>query len=157
VALAGTAVIALPSVRARLGWIVADGPSYPVGTTLDIAPSVFASAPHTVIFFSSVNCGACDRSRHVFSEIVEDVRGTSGLDVRLVHPETFPEDQRAFATTIGLRDGEVAVTAFDTLRLRHIPTTVVVDRRGAVLYAHEGVLSEADRVDIQNSGRSSDR
>jgi hypothetical protein len=58
------------------------------------------------------------------------------------------ESELAFARGLGLVDGQVAPVDLRTLRLRRVPTIVLVDRHGAIHYALEGAVPASDQEDV---------
>jgi hypothetical protein len=57
-------------------------------------------------------------------------------------------DERKYLHDIGLTDSHLAALDFRTLRLQRVPTTVLVDRSGQVLYSLEGEPSASDRMEL---------
>lgn len=150
VALACAATVALtiaaaahPTIRARLGLVPVRVPAYRAGERIDAPPRVYTSSPLTVLLFIRGNCPTCQRSQPVFKSLADRLAATPARMV-LVTDTRRPEDA-AYASAIGIDSSGVAPLDFSALRLKSVPTLVLVDREGRVLYALEGVPSDRER------------
>jgi hypothetical protein len=56
--------------------------------------------------------------------------------------------EREYLRDVGLPEDRLAAVDFRALRLRRIPTTVLVDRDGRVLYSQEGEPSALDAAEL---------
>jgi hypothetical protein len=152
IALSATAVVgAWPSVRTRLGWDPPAEHAYVVGGTIDVAPEIFNGTDRTVVVFASGFCGACLRSRPALAELVSGFRAASSTPVRmvLITPTMLRVDQDAYAKAIGADADDYLPLDTSSLRIKLVPTVVVVDRTGRILFVREGVVAAADRDAIR--------
>ena len=139
VVLLGTAAaLARPGLGARLGWAKPGAASYAVGTYVDLEPA-FYQGKTTVVLFSRANCEACRRSKATLAAIVADVAKRSDVQVTFVTPTTSDQEETDFARDIGVPPSRHLAIDLSTLRLKHVPALVLVDERGTVILAHDGV------------------
>jgi hypothetical protein len=115
-------------------------PAYRTGDTIDAPAEWFAGSPRTLILFAQASCGACQRAEPFLRALVD------GLDDRtaivMASPGIEREYDRQFGRAIGLDDDAVCVVP-KGMRAKVTPTLVVVNERGQVLGAWEGVGPEA--------------
>ena len=79
--------------------------------------------------------------------IAADLAGHGSARVIMITPAAADEEL-AFAREIGLAPSQVVHAGPGTLRLKRIPAFVVVDNRGTLLFAREGLLTESDRREL---------
>jgi hypothetical protein len=141
--------LALPSIRTRLGFVQARGLSYPLGGQIDLPAGVYARTSRTLVIFARTSCVACQHAKPVFTEIAAALSKYHDVRVVMVTGEQLAADETKFAAEMGLDASALIRMDLDPLRLRVVPTTVLVDARGAVLYSTEGgELSDDDRAAI---------
>lgn len=130
-------VVAWPRVTHALG-IKPKPPvaAYTAGAPVDVPADWYDARPHTLILFARASCGACDNAKPFLGQLVAffDRRATL---VAAGGPETRDEDA-AFARSLGVQDTNVK-TAPRFLRVRATPTLLLVNQRGEILAAWEGV------------------
>jgi hypothetical protein len=143
------AVIVWPRVEASLGITPdAEPAAYAVGQTIDVPADWYQAKPYTLVLFARATCGACQQAQPFLQQLVADVR-TKG-DVIVGSPGLEPDADRAYARQLGLDDAHVrAVPA--GLRVRATPTLVLVNQRGRILGAWEGVGPAEQQIAIQKS------
>lgn len=141
---ATAALVARPDLRARLG--LASEP-YAVNQVVDVPVAIYDSSSYTLMIFARSTCEVCQRSSAFLRRLAGESAG-AGADVRLITSAPVAEGELAFARTLGLPDGQVAPVDLKTLRLRRVPTIVLVDRRGAIHYAREGAVPASDQEDV---------
>jgi len=145
VLVAATAVaIARPDLREKLG--LAPGP-YAAGQQIDVPASVYGGSRETLIVFARSTCSVCQRSvpyfRRIFDEAARD-----GIPVRLLSSAPLDPAELDFARGLGLRDEDVVPVDHKTLRLRRVPTIVLVDQRGEIHYAREGAVPAGEQGEL---------
>lgn len=132
-------VAAFPGLRARLGLVVIETPSYAVGDQIDVPASMYDVRPLTVLLFARSTCGTCESAAPTFSAMLAPVHLNQQGAIRLISTGANQVDELAYARRIGLDDADMQTLDVKGLRLRLVPTLLVVDRRGVVRYASEGV------------------
>jgi len=149
--LAGTGVVGwTPALAKKLGWSPAATASYVRGEIIDVPRAVFERDEHTLVVFASSTCGACVRSRGAFRAVASDLRG-SATRLVLLTPASMRSCQQAFAGARGLEANEHLAIDLSKLRVRSLPTVVLVDRTGRVLYAKEGLIDSEGQAAIQQA------
>lgn len=136
--------IAMPSVRASLGFAPApEVPSYAAGQSVDFPASLFNQAPHTLAIFFRSDCGACARMKPFFARLAarDDV---AAVRVVAVTSDRNRADALTFVKQIGLGQSSLVTMDLTNLRLRRVPTVVLMDRSGAIQAAVEGIPSSQD-------------
>jgi hypothetical protein len=143
------AVVVWPRIERAVGIEPQAAPAaYRAGQTIDVPVDWYQSSPYTLVVFARASCGACQQAQPFLQQLVADVstRGT----VVLASPGLEIEHDRNYARQIGLRD-EQTRHAPAGLRVRATPTLVLVNRRGQILGAWEGVGPADQQSAIQKS------
>ena len=140
--------LALPAIRARLGFVPARTLSYPVGGQIDLPAGIYTQAAKTFVIFARTSCVACQHAKPVLTEMIATLSKYDDVRVVMVTGERLAADETKFAAALGLSAGAVIRMDLDPLRLRVVPTTVLVDSHGAVLYSTEGEVSADDRAAV---------
>jgi hypothetical protein len=137
-AVAATAsYIAFPSVANATGAQPAPRPvAYAVGDPIDVPAGWYEGATRTLIVFARASCAACDSAKPFLTELVADA-SKAGRAV-MAHPPGEDAADRAYARDLGVADADIRVVT-PGLRVRATPTLVLVDARGTILQAWEGV------------------
>ena len=141
------AALAFPALRARLGLNPATPPGYKVGDRIDLPSDLYNASSLTLFVFVRGNCPSCERSRPMFKDIADQVRGTSARMV-IVVSRVRAEHDSEYASAVGLPPSAVAAVDFDTIQLRAVPTMVLVNRSGAVRYALQGAPTDGQRDEL---------
>lgn len=149
-------VLALPGWRRALGFPVLDKPAYAAGERVDVPARVYDSTPFTVLVFTRSSCGACDRARPVVGGLVAALRDRPSVRLTMIVDENTQAVEQQYLRDVGLAEDRLAAADFRTLRLRRVPTTLLVDREGRVLHAHEGELSALDAAELLRMATSVD-
>jgi hypothetical protein len=144
VVVATAALVARPDLRSRLG--LAPEP-YAVNQVVDVPSTIYDSSSYTLLIFARSTCDVCQRSAKFLSRLADQAAG-AGAEVRLVSGAPVVESELAFARALGLSDAQVAPVDLKTVRVRRVPTIVLVDRRGEIHYAREGAVSASDQEDV---------
>jgi len=134
----------MPSVRASLGFSPPPpAPSYVAGQSSDFPASLFQQAPHTLAIFFRSDCGACARIKPF---LVRLAARDDGAAVRVVAVTGAGNraDALAFAKQIGLGESGLVMMDLGSLRLRRVPTVVLMDRSGVIQAALEGIPSSQE-------------
>jgi thiol-disulfide isomerase/thioredoxin len=144
-ALTVTAVaIAMPSVRASLGFAPPlPAPSYVAGQPADFPASLFQQAPYTLAIFFRSDCGACARIKPFLARLTARDDGAA-VRVVAVTGAGHRADALAFAKQIGLGESSLVMMDLGNLRLRRVPTVVLMDRSGVIQAALEGIPSSQE-------------
>jgi hypothetical protein len=140
--------LALPSVRAKLGFPAARPVSYPIGDRIDVPASLYESAGQTLFVFARSSCTACQRSKPALTEIVAQIRRTPAARILVVTSDMHRASEVAYANDLGLDDAQVIGLNLDGLRLRVVPTLVLVDQRGRIHYTSEGMISPGQEEEL---------
>lgn len=148
---------AAPLIARRLGWATPakPAPSYVAGDLIDVPASVYNTTGKTLIVFSASNCGACQRAVPLFAEITAQIRRMKNTKVAMVTRDlSGAEDEYTVGRQMGIDRGDVHPMNLSSLRLKQIPTTLVVDQSGRILLAAEGIPSDEVRAAILSSAVS---
>jgi hypothetical protein len=146
---AGTlAVLAWPRVSGALGaGPAAPEPAYRAGAAIDTPREWYQGAPYTLLLFARASCGACQTAQPFFKRLVDDIGAT--IRIVLVTSAGEADQDAVYARDLGLAASAIR-TAVPGLGVRVTPTLVLVDRRGTILDAWEGVgPAEAQRAIAQ--------
>jgi len=113
----------------------------------------------TLLFVFTTRCPTCRRIMETWNQLFADLAG-SGVDIIGLSPDHV-RSINLFQTDVfmSFRAFSLALdsTFFTKHKLRSVPQTVLVDTSGVVLGVWVGLLSDADRAEIQkvvNKSRS---
>ncbi len=140
--------VAVPQWRGALGIGPSGGSSYAVGEQIDVPSRVYDSTPLTLLFFTRSSCSACQAARPAFADLVAEARRRPTVGVAMVIDDGTQADERQYLQALGLEDRHVVAIQLKSLRLQRVPMTVLVDRRGIILYSREGPPSRLDHQEI---------
>lgn len=149
-------VLALPGWRRALGFPALDKPAYAAGERIDVPARIYGSTPFTVLIFTRSSCAACERARPVVADLVTALRDRASVRLTMIVDENTQAAERQYLRDVGLAEDGLAAADFRTLRLRRVPTTVLVDRDGRVLHAREGELLASDAAELLRIATSVD-
>jgi thioredoxin-related protein len=142
-----TVALAVPGVRTALGFERARGTGYAVGQRVDLVPPGSESRRHTLLIFARHDCGACQQSKSAFADLVRDLR-EQGVDTVIVTNQHQRPSQVAYGQELGVREERVLSLDLSTLKVQLVPSIVLVDRAGTVVYARAGALAHDDRAAV---------
>jgi thioredoxin-related protein len=131
-----------PAVRTRLGWTAVERTAYSVGDAIDIPADLRDRTARTLVVFASGTCGACLRSTSALTRLSSELRGSSTTFL-LVTPTKMKADQEIFVAAVGLAKTEYVSLDLSALKVRSVPTVVLVDESGRVLFSREGYVDDA--------------
>jgi hypothetical protein len=131
----------LPAIKAGLGWSSADRAVYVPGDSIDVPRDFYSNNAQTLLVFAPGTCGACLRSASSFGKLAEELRGSNTHFV-LITPAIRRVDQQTLVSAASLQASESMALDLTTLRLKNVPTVVLVNRAGRILYSREGYLDE---------------
>jgi thiol-disulfide isomerase/thioredoxin len=147
----GTVVVALAvvSMTAIAGWWrlrAAPAASYAVGDKIDLPPDAYSNAEKTLILFVRESCAVCQAEAPRLAELVRRVglNSTSVASV-VVTGSARVDDEREFAARF--RGAGHRHLPFEDLRVKTVPTVVLVDRHGTILFAQEGRFSTLEMTE----------
>jgi len=156
VALVAVTVLALasPSVRTRLGFRSGRPASYLTGQQVDLPAPVWETSPVTLLIFARSTCSACQRAQSAFTTLVARLAAMPEARVLVVANSRGAHDEAGYARNLGLDDGHLVTVDYGGLRLGVVPTLILVDRRGVVRFASEGVPSTEQLNDLVAAARA---
>ena len=131
-------VVAWPRLTHTLGVrpTVAREPAYRTGQMIDVPAEWYRSSPYTVVLFARASCGACQQAQPFFKQLVTGLKGRAA--VVLAGSDAEQDDDATFARALGLKAPSIQI-APDGLKVRATPTLVLINQRGEILGAWEGV------------------
>jgi hypothetical protein len=141
-------LLAVPEWRRALGMAAPEGPAYAVSGRIDVPTAVYDSAPLTLLLFTRTGCGACQTAKPALISLISALRGREDVRVMMLVSEGTEAEERPYLHELGLGDDRLAGVNFAALRVQHVPTTVLVDRRGEVRYSLEGAPSVLDQGEL---------
>jgi hypothetical protein len=154
---AGSAlVMAVPALRQRWSQSPSTSAAYKVGERIDLPPTIHESSPWTVLLFTRAGCGACQTAKPAFASMIDGLRDKSSVRALMVVREGSEAEERDYLRAIGLGDDRLIGVDFRNLRLRRVPTMLLVDRRGEVRYSVEGAPTLLDQAEMIRLTRSLD-
>jgi len=136
---AGSAlVMAVPALRDRWGQSPPGNAGYRVGERIDLPATTHESFPLTLLLFTRTGCGACQAAKPALASLVAGLRDRPSIRTLMIVREGSEPEEREYIRAIGLDEDRLVGVDFRNLRLRRVPTMVLVDRDGKVRYSLEG-------------------
>lgn len=133
VLLLGTvAVLAWPRVSKALGLGPKREAAYKAGDVVDAPRDWYDGASPTLIIFARADCGACINAKPFFKTLVSRIQATGRARVVLggISAEGLPDT--GYAKAIGLDAGMARTAKPKQLRLKSVPTLVLVSADGRI-------------------------
>lgn len=153
VVVATAVAVLVPSIRDRV--IAPDEPpSYSVGDTIGLAPSLYDANARTLVLFARSTCAFCQQARPIFVEAISLAGQQPDLAVVLVTAGGNRDDEVAFGRDVGLSEAQVRLVPGSELALRTVPSVALVDREGRVLFFQETLASAAAQQGVLRAIRS---
>lgn len=138
-------VLARPDLRDAVG--LGPASAYAVRGRIDAPPEVYRTSPYTLVVFARSTCAVCRSAVPFLTTLVREA-AADGVAVRLVSSAPVAPDERAFAETWGLDPAAIVGVDLRSMRVRHVPTIVLVDREGEIHYAREGAIPAAAQDEL---------
>jgi thiol-disulfide isomerase/thioredoxin len=139
------AALAEPAVRAQFGFGPARATSYEVRQRIDLPASAYAAAPRTLVLFARGNCAACRKAAPFFKMLASELAGRGGLQMRVVMDAASDADRTeaiAYVASLGLDRTALVAVDLEATRIKRVPTLVLVDRDGTVLFDWESPMPQ---------------
>jgi hypothetical protein len=137
VVLATAAVVLSPRLQAALGFSGEPLQAYRVGDQIDVPVAAYGNAPETLLLFVRASCAACQNAMPVLSRLVVALQSTR-TDVRVLTPSVDRNRQIQYAGSLGLDESHILQGELRRMRVRVVPTAVLVDQEGRILHVAEG-------------------
>jgi hypothetical protein len=138
--------VAWPRVASALGVTPPKAAAaYAAGQMADVPVEWYQHDAYTLVIFARASCGACEKAQPFLAGLVRHVQGRAGV-VMAGPASTHDEDVR-FANSLGIGDARTHVVP-STARVRATPTLVLLNQRGLVVEAWEGVGSAEHQGEI---------
>jgi thiol-disulfide isomerase/thioredoxin len=113
-----------------------------------VPATVYESSPYTVVLFARSSCGACKSAKPLFKKLVANIERRSSARVVMIAPMANRQDEVTYAKELGLDETQLLQLDLKDLRLRRVPTVVLLDQRGIVRYTREGAPLAADQEEF---------
>lgn len=111
-------------------------PAYAVGETVDVPAAWYSGADTTLILFARASCGACETAKPFLTKLV-GVMNTRGA-AYMAHPPTTTVEDTQFGTSLGVKTERI-VSVPAGVKVQATPTVLIVNRKGKIVGAWEGV------------------
>ena len=109
--------------------------SYEPGRAIDVPADLFSGAERTLLVFVRESCAVCQAEAPNIARVASSLKAQAVPTVVLTGSSEAKAEQ-LFAGQFGnVRHEHLA---FSTLRVKTVPTLVLVDRQGTVLFSQEG-------------------
>jgi hypothetical protein len=130
------ALILSPRLQVLVG-LARSVEAYRVGDRVDVPSDAYERARYTVILFGRASCAACQRAAPALGRLFA-VLVQSEVGVRVVAPKASSNEQLSYVRSLGLEDADFLPAEMRTLRVRSVPTALLVDREGLIREVAEG-------------------
>lgn len=131
------------AVLASYGRAPASPAGYAVGETVDLPEAVYTEDDATLVLIARSACGASQAGKPFFAEMIAKATRLAGIGAVMVSGRTAQEDERRFAKAVGLADSALVRIDLTALRVKEVPTMLLVDRTGRILHLQSGLPDEA--------------
>jgi thioredoxin-related protein len=133
-----------------LGWTG----TYAVGQRID-TPDIYSGSRFTIILFARSSCGACQAAKPQLRAIANLASTYLGVQMIVVPASDWSPEEGAYIHDLGLREEAVRHLSVSELKVRMVPTLVVVDQRGRIQLVQEGAPTSKEEIAIRNLVRGS--
>jgi hypothetical protein len=137
-------VLARPGLRDAVG--LGPAAAYAAHSRIDVPPEAYQASPYTVVIFARSTCAVCRSAVPFLTTLVREA-AAHGVAARLISGTPDARDEVAFAETFGLGGGAIVGADFRSLRVKRVPTIVLVDRDGVIHSAREGAIPAAAQAE----------
>lgn len=120
-------------------------PAYQAGETIDTPAAWHSGSAFTLVVFAQASCGACQRAEPYLHGLVAHLDGRAA--VVMASPGNDHEWDLQYGRAIGLSAEAIQLVPGRT-RVKATPTLVVVNQRGEILGAWEGVGPEEGHAEL---------
>ena len=142
-----------PRLASWLG-VRPDAIAYDIGGPIDLPPRFFAASDVTALLFVRANCAVCQETKAMYADVVRAVKATPGARVLAVIGVPVRPEDAAYASELGLGATEQMPVDLASLRLRRVPTLIIVNRDGLIIRSWEGAPAMSERHDFARTVRS---
>jgi hypothetical protein len=131
--------LAWPRVSNALGLKSKPEPAYKAGDVVDVPREWYSGASHTLIILARADCGACVNAKPFFKSLVSRVQAAGNARVVLGGVSAEQRPDVAYAKAIGLDAGMARTTKPKQLRLKSVPTLLLVSVDGRITGAWDSL------------------
>ena len=135
------ALVVFPDLRTVFGVGAPRAHGYAVGDRIDLPDTSFSGVDSTMAIFVRGSCAACGSAAPLFRRLVAETRD-QGARILFVIGSSAVQRDREFIQQLGAE--HVLELDFGRLRLKSVPTIVVVDREGIIRFVTSGVVAPED-------------
>ncbi|MCC7043405.1 MAG: hypothetical protein IT183_06060 [Acidobacteria bacterium] len=130
----------------RQSLLRADGRTgYHVGERTDV-PAEWLGTGGTLLVFLRSDCAASQANAGLLAGIQSDI--PSNISVVAVVPARSGDEEIAFAARAGFDRGRIRTADFESLRLRVVPTLLLLDREGIVQLERIGTPQTTGQAEL---------
>jgi hypothetical protein len=149
------ALFATPSLRNRLFADASLSSVYASGEIVDLPGEVYQGQSFTLIYFATTTCAACLQAREAMRELADAISdGVEDVEVALVTATTDRDARAAFGEAVGVNANRHFSLDLSQLKVRKVPTVLLVDKMGRVLFAQERAPDSATHSAILDRVKS---
>jgi hypothetical protein len=132
------ALVLSPSLRASLGFRASAG--YSIGEVVDLPPSWLSTSGFTAVLFLRHSCPSCQAASPHLQHLIRQAR-TGSVSVIAVIGHSAASQDREFARDLGVPDQQVREADVRRLRVRTVPTLLLVAPGGQIVQLVEGLVT----------------
>lgn len=145
-AISTVAIYLSPGLRTRLGFIQGST-AYMVGQQVDVPASTYVNSRLTVLIFGRSNCPICQAAKPTLRRIALAAGRSPGSGAKIISTIDVPTvGEIRYAAEMGLDAAAVVQVARGSIRARMVPSIVLVDSRGKIVYVSEGSPTTDDEA-----------
>jgi hypothetical protein len=104
---------------------------------MDVPDALYTGGNLTLLLFVRASCPACESAAPTFARLVSGLEGTE-TDVRVLTPVADRARQLEYVNSLGLDENRLIQIELRALKVRSVPTAVLVNHRGVILGVSEG-------------------
>ena len=121
--------------------------SYAKGDIIELPLPAYSGSRVTIAVYGTSFCPASRSSAPFLRRLFHAIAGDAGTRSVFVPTASVSDYEVRFAEDIGLRPDDIVEVPRPIARIKLVPTVIVVDRTGQVLFVREGAL-DAAAVDV---------
>lgn len=139
------ALLSSRELRAHLGL----SGVYSVGQRID-TPDIYSGSRLTILLFTRSNCRGCQAAKPWLRTIADWASSSVDIRVAVVPVRQLSAAELAYVRELGLDERSVHVLPVSDLKVRVVPTIIVVDQRGRIQFVREGLPTSQDQATLQD-------
>jgi len=141
--LGGTAAVLSSHARSPAAAV-----GYAQGEIVDLPATVYSEGELTLVLIARSSCGASQTGRPFFAQLIARASRVAGIRAVMVSGRNARDDEDRYARAVGLNEAALVRMELSHLRVKEVPTVLLVDRMGRIRYVQSGLPDNAQQINL---------